>query len=186
MSDDKLAITKEFEAVASEVHARFGKLNAEQLNWRPRADAWSVAQCLQHLIITTDEYATDFRGIADGTRRARLWERISPFSGFFGRFLAGALEKDAQKTKTPARFVPPSDLGGDVVLRFMRSQTELVTLIRGTAKADWRRTILTSSFQPIITYSLADAYRIMVVHQHRHIRQADRVTRTEGFPPRVA
>jgi hypothetical protein len=115
-------------------------------------------------------------------RQSTRWERFSPLSGFFGRFLREHLTKDAKRTKTLARFVPPSEIAGDIVSRFVRSQEELLDAIRATRTADWDRTIITSSFQPLVTYSLGDGYRIMLEHQRRHIRQADRVMASTAFP----
>jgi hypothetical protein len=181
----RLRILDEFSAIATDVRARFGSLGHAQLNWRVAPGTWSVGQCLEHLVTTSDVYMVDFRAIAAGTRRARAWERLSPLSGPFGRFLIGHMGKDQVRTKTKARFVPPSDISADVVARFVRSQEELAAAITSTASADWDRTILTSYFQPLITYSLADAYRITLEHQRRHIRQAQRVRDHEAFPARV-
>ena len=38
------------EAMAADVPASFGRLDVRQLNWRPDATKWSVAQCLEHLL----------------------------------------------------------------------------------------------------------------------------------------
>lgn len=179
---DKLSITTDFNAVALDVRRRFGALSAAQLNWRATPGSWSVAQCLEHLILTTDDYIADFHAIATGTRRASRWERFSPLSGFFGTFLREHLTKDANRTKTLVRFVPPSDIAGDIVARFVRSQEELLDAIRATATVDWSRTIITSSFKSFVTYSLGDGYRIMLEHQRRHVRQADRVMANTAFP----
>jgi hypothetical protein len=186
MPDVRLRILDEFSALSAEVRTRFGALSLEQLNWRAAAGSWSVGQCLEHLITTTDVYMVDFRAIAAGTRRTSAWERWSPLSGLFGRFLAGEMSKDARKTRTPTRFVPPSDIGLDVVTRFMRSQDELLAAIKSTSSVDWDRTVLTSSFNRVATYSLAAAYRIMIEHQRRHLRQARRVTEDPAFPRRAA
>lgn len=182
MNSNDHSITTDLNAVALDVRRRFGALSVMQLNWRAAAGSWSVAQCLEHLILTTDDYLTDFRAIAAGTRRASRWERFSPLSGFFGTVLREHLTKDAKRTKTLTRFVPPREIAGDIVARFVRNQEELLDAIRATSAADWKRTIVTSSFQSIVTYSLGDAYRIMLEHQRRHIRQADRVMATTAFP----
>ena len=39
-------------AIALDAEKLFGSLSAEQLNWKPAPDRWSVAQCLEHLINT--------------------------------------------------------------------------------------------------------------------------------------
>lgn len=186
MTDVRLGVIDGFGAVTSEVRRRFGVLTREQLDWRPPSGGWSVAQCLDHLVRTTDSYGDDFRAIAEGRYRARAWARLSPFSRYFGRFLREQQERDDRKTKTVARFVPPSDVGAGIVERFARSQDELAALIRAAANADWDRTIVSSPFSGLVTYSLADAYAIMLVHQRRHVRQAVRVTEEPGFPRRAA
>ena len=38
------------DAVATDVQSAFGNLDARQVNWRPDAAKWSVAQCLAHLM----------------------------------------------------------------------------------------------------------------------------------------
>jgi hypothetical protein len=186
MSDLRLGIIDGFAAVTAEVRSRFGSLTGEQLEWRPPSGGWSVAQCIEHLVLTTDAYLEDLHAIAAGRRRPGLWERISPFSRFFGRFLREQLERDASRTKTSARFVPPSEVGTGIVERFAGSQDRLAAAIRATSGADWDRTIVSSSFSRVVTYSLGDAYGIMLVHQRRHVRQAHRVTEEPGFPRRVA
>ena len=54
--------------------------------------------------------------------------------------------------------------------------------MRATDGADLRGTIVTSPVSPLVTYSLLDAYRIMVAHGRRHFEQAQRVTEAAGFP----
>lgn len=44
------------------------------------------------------------------------------------------------------------------------------------------RTIITSPALNFVTYSLMDAYRILVVHERRHFQQARRVIEESGFP----
>lgn len=166
----------------ADVRQKFGELSAEQLNWRPEDGGWSIAQCLDHLIKTTEIYSLDIDGIAKGTRASTLLERFSPLSGFFGRFLIKAMANDEKKVKTSDRFVPPSTIDANIVELFAETQEGLKKTVRSTQHIDWEKTILTSSFMSVVTYSLADAYRILTEHQKRHIRQAERVMDTDGFP----
>jgi hypothetical protein len=47
-----------------------------------------------------------------------------------------------------------------------------------------RRTVVTSPVTAVATYSLLDAYRIVVAHERKHFEQARRVTCVPGFPER--
>lgn len=182
MSNNVNKIESNLDVITADVRAKFGSLNGEQLNWKPSADEWSVGQCIDHLIKTTEIYSDDFKAVADGTRRQGFWESWSPFSGMLGKMLKNIMPKDEKKVKTSDRFVPPSDIDAGVVERFSVSQEELKATVRSTASADWDKTKLTSSFMSLVTYSLADAYEIVVGHQRRHIRQAERVTLLNEFP----
>jgi sulfite reductase beta subunit-like hemoprotein len=47
---------------------------------------------------------------------------------------------------------------------------------------DLEKIVITSPVAAAITYSLMDAYRLIVVHEQRHFQQARRVTEEPGFP----
>src|SRR5437899_12088318 len=47
-------------------------LNGEQLNWKPAPDSWSIAQCLDHLAVTSEKFDQYFTGtIARGHEKHR-------------------------------------------------------------------------------------------------------------------
>ena len=174
----------ELRAVAGDAREVFGGLSAAQLNWKPSAEQWSVGQCFDHLIKTNGTFFPAMRKIAGGAYRSSLWGRVSPLSGFFGRFILKALDPEkGRKTKAPRVFAPAqSDVAADVIERFAAHQEEVAGLMRATAGADLRGLKVTSPVSPVATYSLLDAYRIVVAHERKHFEQARRVTQAEGFP----
>lgn len=181
MKNDVDGIFTELDGITAEVREMFGGLSVEQINRKPDAEGWSIAQCLVHLIKTSEIYSEDFIAIGAGTRQSSFWEKWSPLSGYLGRLLIESLDVDEKKVKTKPRFVPPDDLESDIVERFAASQEELKEIIRSTENADWQKTIVTSSFMAGITYSLADAYKIIITHQRRHLRQAKTLMMMRGF-----
>ncbi|MET0622118.1 MAG: DinB family protein [Pyrinomonadaceae bacterium] len=176
----------ELQAITEDAMKVFGNLKPAQLNWKPSAEQWSVGQCFDHLIVTNDCFIPVMVKIAAGKYRSSLWGRVSPLSGFFGRFILKALDPEkGRKTKAPRVFAPASsDVGADVIHKFVMRQWEVVTYMRATESAgvDMGRTIVTSPVSPVATYSLLDAYRIVVAHERKHFEQARRVTRAAGFP----
>jgi hypothetical protein len=177
-------LVKELQAVASDASKVFGNLSPAQLNWKPSAEQWSVGQCFDHLIVTNRTFFRGMEKIAAGTYKSSLWGRVSPLSGFFGRFILKALDPEkGRKTKAPRVFEPArSDVAADVITQFAAHQAELSTRMHATAGADLRGLKVTSPVSPVATYSLLDAYRILVAHERKHFEQARRVTRAGGFP----
>ena len=170
---------------ADDVEAAFGNLSVEQLNWKPSAKRWSVAQCLDHLITTHGLFLPVLARFDNGKLRPTFWERVSPFSGFFGRFLIKGLDPaNPKKMKTTSRGQPSaSEIDSGVVDKYREHQRQLVDHIRRLpAGLDLKKTMVTSPMLAFFTYSLDDWLTIAVIHGERHILQARRVTETEGFP----
>jgi len=176
-------ITKDLSEVAADAHEHFGPLSAEQLNWKPAEESWSVAQCLDHLIRTNHEFDAEFERFKAGGRENSFWENYSPFTGWFGRFLINASKNDSKKIKAPSkRIVPPSNIDADIVERFVDDFAAINLKIEACAGLDREKTVLTSPFLKVMTYKLDDAFTLLVEHTRRHIRQAKRVTDAAGFP----
>jgi len=184
-TDEELdRVLDELRALTEEARETFGRLTPAQLNWKPSAAEWSVGQCFDHLIVTNRTFFPDIERVAAGTHRTSWWGRVSPLSGFFGRFILRSLDPaKGRKTRAPRVFLPAaSDLGVDVIERFAGHQDELSGLLRATRGRDLARTIVTSPVSAVATYSLLDAYRIVAAHERKHCEQARRVTEAEGFP----
>ena len=178
------ALLDELRAVTEDAREVFGRLSAAQLNWKPSPESWSVGQCFDHLIATNRTFFADMERVAAGRHRASLWGRVSPLSGLFARMILKSLDPSkGRKTKAPRVFQPASsDIAPDVFERFEKHQGELAARMRATAGVDLARTNVTSPVAAVATYSLLDAYRIVVAHERKHFEQARRVTETEGFP----
>ncbi|MCB1035885.1 MAG: DinB family protein [Acidobacteria bacterium] len=172
------------EAVAAEVNESFAELTPHQLDWKPAPDRWSVAQCLDHLITANAGYFPIFDRILQGEKKKTFWESLPLLPSLWGKMLIRAVAPDSpRKAKAPAVFQPSSsDLGGDVVDRFLEQQDRLLAAMRAMEGLDLESVILTSPAAGFITYSLRDALEIVVPHERRHFQQALRVKALEGFP----
>ncbi|MEP6901788.1 MAG: DinB family protein [Actinomycetota bacterium] len=176
-------IISELQKIAENAQTTFGNLSAEQINWKPSAEGWSVGQCLDHLIKSNEAFNPVFEKFKTGERKNSFWENYSPLTGFFGNFLLKSLNNDAKKFKAPSKaIVPPSAIAPDIVGQFVRHQTEVIKTIKSLGNVDLQKTVVTSPFLKLMTYRLDLAFEIAVAHEKRHIRQAERVTKAEGFP----
>jgi len=177
-------ILDEAGAIGRDAQSIFGRLNAEQLNWKPSADSWSVAQCLDHLMSANREMLPAFDEAIGGTKRARFFERVPVLPGLFGRLLIKAVSPGGKrKLKAPTAAVPStSALDPHIVGQFVAHQQEVIGKMKAIQNLDPAATVMTSPFASVVTYSLLDACRIIVAHERRHFAQAKRVMATSGFP----
>ena len=178
-------VTDDLSQVAVDAVAAFGGLSATQLNWKPAAKSWSIAQCFDHLITTHSLYFPEFEQIVNGKTDRSFWEKYSPLSGFFGRFLIKSLDpKNPKKIKTTRKAFPSaSDIGVDIIEQFAEHQHQFVDYLnRLPAELDPAKTIVTSPLLGLVTYSLDDTLTFVPMHCRRHFDQAKRVMENEGFP----
>ncbi|QYO67930.1 DinB family protein [Leptolyngbya sp. 7M] len=175
-------VVRDLHNIRDDVRSAFGLLSEEQLNWKPAADSWSVAQCLDHLILTNEQMLVPLEKKLLGEGNT-FWENWSPLTGFFGGFLLKSMREDQKKFKAPSdSIVPPSELPADIVERLVANLERVAEKITASEKLDRNKTVITSPFMGLMTYRLSDAFDIIAEHCKRHIRQAKRVTLDVNFP----
>jgi DinB superfamily len=179
-----LDLTFQLTEIAEAAQSTFGNLALEQINWKANPKSWSIGQCFEHLIKINSEYFPYFESIIKGERKQTFWENYSPLSRFFGNLLFVNLSPQAErKLKAPKTATPSSsDISPTIIEDFAKHQTALIGKIKQTENLDTKKIIITSPFMKAITYSLFDAYRIIMTHEKRHFQQAERVTQNESFP----
>jgi len=85
--------------------------------------------------------------------------------------------------KARPQFLPSSTASEPGIIgAFLDQQERLVKEMKATRKLELERITITSPILSLITYSLMDAYRIIVVHEQNHFVQARRVLEAPGFP----
>jgi DinB family protein len=186
MMSNTSEVIAEAEQVGRTARAAFGALSAEQINWKPSSNEWSIAQSLEHLILLNTSYFPQIEKILADERRPSLWERVPLLPTFFGRLVLAAVQPESKrKVKARPAFTPASrqiDVG--IVTRFLTHQENLIRLMKATAHLPIEKIIITSAVSPVVTYSLFDAYRILIAHEFRHLRQAENAICAQEFPGR--
>lgn len=169
--------------VAEEARSAFDRLTPSQLNWKPSPERWSVGQCFDHLITTNKGYFPIFEDVLAGKKQTFL-ESMPVLPGLAGKLLIKSLDPSStRRIKAPKKFQPAqSDISSSVINDFTNQQARIVQKMQATAHLDLEKIVITSPVSAAITYSLMDAYRIIVVHEQRHFQQSQRVTEESGFP----
>ena len=160
-------------------------LSDGQLSWTSNPASWSIAQCLDHLAVSTEKFSAYFSDALD--RGGRKWPVTNQVS-YRPSFLGGLLIKQVvpqSKRKFPApKILRPSQSQAipGVVEKFLDQQNKFLDYVRQAKGLDYNKTRMRSPVTPLMRYSLADAFVVIVVHTQRHLGQAQRMRDTAGFP----
>jgi hypothetical protein len=177
-------LVSEAQHLSSRTMSTFGHLSYEQLNWKPSPERWSVGQCFDHLVASGASFFPIIDEVAAGRKTKRALESVPLLPKLFGKLLIKSLDPTTtRKMKAPKQIEPAtSAIDSSILQSFVQQQSELVSKMNATANLDVERLIITSPVASFVTYSLLDAYRIIVVHEERHFQQAQRVTMETAFP----
>ena len=177
-------VTAELTAIAREAETVFGLFNEPQLNWRPDAARWSIAQCFDHLLNVNRQMFNAVDAATDGSRSPTVWQRLPILPRVCGSMLIKSQRPDVTRKFTAPRQAEPasSTIDSQIVARFVAAQHEAVARVRALDGRDVARIVMASPFVRFITYSVLDGCRLMVTHERRHFEQARRVSQEPGFP----
>jgi len=171
-------------AIADEALAGFGDLTAPQLNWKPGAKQWSVAQCFDHLVTANQAFFPTFEKVLSGEKKNTFWESLPWLPAFWGKMLIKAVAPESTRKLTAPKIFHPasSSIDGAIIRRFIDQQNQVIRYMKATEHLDIEKIKISSPVTNLITYSLMDAYRIIINHEKRHFLQAIRVSEMDGFP----
>jgi len=177
-------VTTALDEIAEETQATFGPLDTRQLNWRPDATRWSVAQCFDHLRAANRLMFRAAEDALNDSRPRTLWQRVPVLPSVLGRMLIRSQAPDSTRKYTASPKAQPaaSDIAADVIQQFVQQQRQAAGWMRGLEERTASRAIMTSPFIRVITYSVLDGCRLIVAHDRRHFEQAHRVTSSPQFP----
>ena len=177
-------VIKDAKQIADDARASFGALSPSQLNWKPSAERWSIAQCFVHLMTSNQGYLPIMESVRDGKKQNTFWTRLPVLPGLAGRLLIKSLDPaSTRKIRAPKKFEPAqSDISAGVIDDFVAQQERLIEGMRSTSHLDLEKIVITSPALSFVAYSLMDAYRIIVTHERRHFQQAQRVAEEADFP----
>ncbi len=167
-------------AILDTVNREFAHLSDEQLRWKPAPDRWSIVECLQHLNLAERFYIRNIQHKVDKLGLAQTNPTDQPIqSDWVGKVMLYVVDPQV-KLKLPApgmiRPRPAADLDPtDVKNQFVELQTLLHSLLDKAVYLDWNGEKVMSLFGNWIKIRLGDAFRMLVAHSERHMKQAMRV-----------
>ena len=152
-------------------------LNDEQFNWRPAENAWSMAECIDHLVMIGTIMG---RNIDEALEKAeaRGLKSDGPFKygaigNWFVRAVSGSDEGRRRKFKAPATYTPTSNHTiSRLDAAFNEVQDRFVERVERSNGVDLARVKMPSPISRFIRLSLGQWLALLAGHQERHLLQA--------------
>jgi len=152
----------------------FSGLNLEELNFKPNETTWSIAQCIDHVIVTNEQYFKIIEKVNTGNYQSHWMAKVPFLHGFFGKMILKSVgpETISRKSKTFQVFEPSkSALKANVLDRFKLMQLQLKAYI-SEINSDKYPKIISSPVSGYVVYSISTAIDIIIAHEERHFLQA--------------
>ncbi len=171
----------QLDAAERDAQAIVDGLTEEHGTLRPRAGAWSVSECLDHLATANRVYLRAMQEPADRARaHGRLRSRPAK-PGAAGRLFLFTLEPPPQwwsKLKAPRKIRPrEAPPLADAFASFAASQAAVRAFLNSHADLDLTGIHFPNPFVRGIRFSLATGLHVITAHERRHLWQAWNVRR---------
>ena len=154
----------------------FGELNEDQLNSKPLPGKWSIGECIDHLVISHDQYLKKIRKVKI-EKISKCEDSKSYKHTILGKLLVDSVSPEAtRKLKTFSVFKPSHKIiDENIVDDYHRSLDNLVEMADKFKGYDLRKIKISSPVSSFIRLNLGEAFLIHLNHDRRHINQANRV-----------
>lgn len=155
----------------------FGELTNEQLNWKPDADTWSIAQNIDHLITINSSYYPSLDELKEGKYRIPILGKFRFLAKWIGRMILKSVDPENTKKNSTLPLWQPQqgDLKDDILERFVMHQSRLKKEMDACKDLIIQDAIISSPANRNIVYTLKQAFDLIVVHEKRHFLQAKRI-----------
>jgi len=169
-------LTAELDQAERDLQSLVAGRDLGRLTEPPARGGWSIAECLEHLRITTEAFLPLLGEAVDGLPSIQggpTTYRLDPV----GALLVWLMEPPSRMaTKTPEAFTPRrGNLVEGFADHFSASQDRLKEFVGRCHGLRLTRTTIVSPFNASVRYSAYAALRIIAAHQRRHLWQARRV-----------
>ena len=174
---DDLAL--QFKDARTRAAALITPLSHAQFNLRPRPQSWSIAECIDHLLVSARVVQARMRPAID-EGHANGFTSQGPFRyGWFSRWFEAEMEPPPRRRlKAPAALaiVPGSDHDAAAALRAFHETGEgWLELLDLSLGLDLVRIKMASPANRLFRFPLGAYFRINAAHERRHLWQAEQV-----------
>ena len=154
--------------------AVYQNLSAGILNKPSSVGGWSIVQCLAHL----NSYFSYYLPLLSNAVQTQSTDPpVSVKLGWLGSYFIRMMDADGKPSKYKAakQHLPAPNLGAhEVVAAFIEHQESMLTILRNVDAMNLNHYRVPTSINRFISLRLGETLAFLVVHNERHIRQANR------------
>ena len=152
-------------------------LTKAQLNFKPSEDAWSIAECVEHLAVVESV----FGGMAHKMVAADANPALKDSLVFKDEQIMTVVTDRSNKVKTSQPFEPSGQFNSfeNALQAFLDKRNELIEYVK-TTDDDLR-----NSYNTDLPFGVVDGVQFLVFaagHTERHVLQMEEVMENVGFP----
>jgi hypothetical protein len=177
-------VTTEFRAAQTRLHNLVSSVPAARWHLRSDPARWSMAECVEHLNLTSQAFLPALRTALERGRAgskdrgAHRRYRRDPIGWVLWRTAGPPVR---HRVKTTSAFIPASARPlPELVAEFDRLQDDQIRCALKAEGLPLGRLRIRSPFNPRIRYNVYSCLTILPRHQHRHLWQAEQVAATLG------
>lgn len=166
-------LRQQVQAIVQDLTAQTAGLSEEEAHRQPQPGAWSIAEIINHLNRTNEQYLA---GIREAVERGRAKGLRSP-----GPFRMNWLERKlialteppaAFKVKAPRVFLPSAGIPlSDLVADFIRLHQEVQGELDEAEGLDLSRVKAHSPVSKYLRFTLLCCFSLIAAHDRRHLYQ---------------
>ncbi len=175
--DDKQVLLDYFKETNKNLLQNVKGLSSEQLEFKAAPDKWSVAQCLEHIVLTEGYIFDMVEKLMEEPANPERREEIK----ITADDLIKGMTDRSQKAQAPEE-IQPSDkyTNAKEALQALEEQrAKIKKYIKSNAVEDMRNHVTDSPFGPIDAYQFT---LFIAAHSARHTLQIEEIKADPGFP----
>lgn len=146
----------------------------DNLNWKENQESWSALECIEHLNRYGDFYIPEITNKINSSKHksSEIFK-----SNWLGKYFSKSVSynEDLNKMKTFKSMNPAnSELNIQTLEKFLNQQQQIIELLNKSKNINLDKTKTAISISKLIKLRLGDTFRVLIYHNERHIKQAEK------------
>lgn len=152
----------------------FKNKSTDDLNWKENVESWSALECIEHLNRYGDFYIPE---ISNKIKKSQHKNSETFKSNWLGKYFSKSVSynENLNKMKTFKSMNPiNSKLTNQTLDKFIDQQHQIIELLDLSKSVNLDKTKTAISISKLIKLKLGDTFRVLIYHNERHIKQAEK------------